>query len=358
MDYKEKCELAKAFLKKNYGNLEMSSLEAIYSMSNLEDVHKYDIFRYGRLEETKFSKLEDSELFNKFSSEQFNNLSYGNVEKLFQEVYNRVAKSADCTPKHYVELTSKDNSLVLNPKCMGYLSVVSNKLVINEKVIRQALSNKNCEFNYFNKKTCGNMILGIVSHETEHSIQNEKSLDFVIGNKLDEEETFLAAINFVTLFLMNYKDSVRNSDCSVAVFLKNSYFHDYTEHDANMKALKVLTEVKKISNNDSIDESLANFSKYTMNIRPNEQYNEENNRKYTVDRIDKMRAVALTMLKYYKKIAINSELKDRVCKVMEDYLKFDENNNCKFADKLIKDFAMCNEYILANNAKNESVNEK
>lgn len=294
-----------------------------------------------RINGTKFSDLTNGELYNKFTKDYFNNASKNNLEHLFQEVYNRQTKKADCTPKYICNVGKNRKG---TEHAIGYLEVASNKLHLNYDIIKKVAKEGLTDGDMFTKETLGPVFLNVIFHETQHNIQNEKMADFILANKQAKHDKAMSAINLVTLYMMAFSNMSMNTE--LIDYVKQAYNFDLNEHDANIAALKGTKEAvdKKEITDKAFLKAAKTFVGYTIKV-PTQDLDLVNVNNLTRIRMQDMRKNIVDMSKIFNKVTKDCPLKIRIMETIKQYVALDEKGNCELYERLRDDFALCQEIL-------------
>lgn len=285
---------------------------------------------------TKFSKKNDEELISQFSKEHFTEFSKNEYEHLFQEVYNRQTENAGCTPKYIVNV---GKNRIGTEDALGYLETASNKLHINIDFI------KTRSFGMVDKDTIGAMAFNVITHETQHNIQNEKIVRYLLNEPQSEYDDALSAMNILTLSMM-YLSAI-SKDPKFQEKVHNAYAFDMNEHDANMKALKESNKIidKKNKNYENFIKVNSIFGCYTLRMDHEDLFKKDLINEIVEKRPELMRENVIEMLTHFDTLVSDCDLKRRITKTIEDYIKLDKKGNCKLTEKLKEDFNICRDTI-------------
>ena len=272
--------------------------------------------------ETKYSNLSEKDFTKLFKTKNFTPLDETDIKHLFQELHNRYMndKGFDVT-RHVAVVNNPEQS------AYGYVCYSDDLMFINKGAIDKAKTIEPSKSN-FNKTNIGHSLMFIIMHESHHVTQYETAIDFALGKKQNEEDAFLGAMGVVKN--TNFAISDKNQDKFIDEW-RNNYDYRFVEHNANYSAFKKADSV--LSAEDKKGEAFDQYTLFTgvLSLRGNKI-----DRKFIENRVNKMEEVAKKEIEYFNKGTTNCPMKDKVMKVVDEYLKVDENGNSKFRDLMTK----------------------
>lgn len=321
-------------------------LMAIYSATNLEDYHKSPE-KADMVNSTYFSGMDTKDLLKFFSKDKFNNKGNKYYEEIFQEIYNRQSKMNGYEPRYIVEVSGEAKGV------NGFMRYGENLLNINAGMIERFKNEDmfSSSIDAKNTNTIGAHTLLTLLHETQHTFQSEGIMKFVLKEDTSNpQERAKNAFNVAKLCLVDhFNNSAKEENFlkykELEVLVKNNYFFDFMEHDANMAPVKFLN--KAVKENWISDKALlkAGQQRVINDIHINQSNSNEEINKCLKNRADAMEEIATKYLSAFKRYVKDGELKDEISQTLEAYLKPDKKGNSQFKKDLYDDFKMCLNFI-------------
>lgn len=340
----QKRKVIDEYLKKNVHKEDITLVQLLYGITFTKDCYK-ESSKKQRLKQTTYSNYTELDLLSQFQKKHFNDLDFEQMENLFQEVYNRQTKKANCEPTQIISIRKID-SLTTPDNCIAYFSGTTNELNLNKTLISKALDDKK-NFCAFNSNNVSSQYLVTFLHEVTHGIQYQQMLGLFANDKLTLKQKQQASLNFIMFALRNISNNNKNDKFNE--FNKQCYDLTFTEHQANMNAIKTMKDIiENCRTTKSSKEALLDFSLYTARV--NESYS-NNKSKFYNDRINKMQNFAQMSLDLFDECIKDSPLKDKLLKYANAYLDT-TNGKSKYMKDLSKDFVECEKCIkLSKNVK-------
>ena len=344
-EFEERRKKVNSIIKGLQGKEDKNILQAIYSVSNVQDNH-YDEDKLDKVNRTFFTGMPMKELLSHFKKDVFNSKGPKYYEELFQEIYNRQTKDNGYEPRYLVEVSG--DAATTN----GFMRHGTNMLNINAGMIEKY--KKVDEFtdnsDRKNATTIGAHSLLTLVHETQHTFQSEGIMKFALkedeNNLHDKRRNAICLARMSLSNYLHYNGDMKNEDDKkIYDLLRNTYWFDYMEHDSNMAPVKFLN--KHIKNGNITDEVFIKAGKQRAvnDIHINKVANESEIPATLYERADKMEEVIKGYYKYFKEKMQDGEIKNQVCQVLEEYLKVDINGKSEFYKDITKDFDMCLKFM-------------
>lgn len=314
---------------------DINILYSLYSQSNLEESDLVD--RTVDLKnETMFSNLSDEELLCKFEKEFFNKYSTNELTHLFQETHNRYIR------ENNLEVT-RNVAVLINAKepgmggyvCSGNDLLFINKFLINYAKGIEATAKGDGTDNIINKESIGKVYLDVLLHESKHVLQYEDAIDFALNAKQNKTRAFSGA----AMFINNVNFYIANSRYDEDYFQDwhDKYAFHFHEHEANYSAIQRIEKIypNKLKKNLGYAQFQTLYMDASLHFRPTIG-DEEGNAKLCADRVKALEEYLEYQIEYFKQTA-DCSLRRKALKVMEEYLKVDENGESLLHKRLTKE---------------------
>lgn len=287
---------------------------------------------FDRLHTTIYSNLDDKSLLKKFDYKSFNKLSKEHLQLLFQEVYNRQTKSNDCEPCYIVDIGPNFNSRSI---ALGSINPSSNRLCINENALECSIKAKEqSALTGYNYKNASYHYLGIISHETQHSIQYQQIYDLLTGQDMSDYDRNQASINIMSYTLRRMTSYSMNRD--IRDVMCNTYSIYNNEHNANLVAIKT---IKSMITNYGATETNTQVLNYFIKECLRITY-ETDISQHIKDRTRRMHQYVGDMLKLFKEYISDCPTKDLIVKNVENYITSEEGRS-QYEIDLLSEMSMC-----------------
>lgn len=291
-----------------------------FPKDSFENIPEYK----DRLNQTEFSNISNEELFAKFNKEIFNNLPTDELEHLFQEVHNRMAINNDTEVQRICKIDE------LEDQVLATTYFESNRIIINKDKIESA---KKTPFGVINKNNLGIQYLLNILHETQHNVQFNNSLKYVLNLTQSPQEDFMGAVSLMLTSLDDYARHNNNEELNERLY--ENYWYSYEEHNANYYAIKMVKEMfdnGSLKNYNSamalqyfIEETLmikSNFVDYDKIIKRNQE---------------EMENVIYELYEDFNKYISDCDMKDKLMQTVKAYIAKNAKGNSMLSTQLNKD---------------------
>lgn len=365
MQYSEKFENKRKKINslyfENKKDEDLAILKTVYNIANITDAYGSSYIDNTALNQTRYSHYDDIKLINSFKPEIFNKLEKHELTHLFQEVYNRQTVNHDMEKRYIVSVKGSVEECV-----NGYIVNCTNELSINHGIINYYKEKDRTSALPIgkHKENIGFHTLFTLLHETQHSFQYESLLNFILKEDVDDEKTrnrnsifFLKSCLQEACFTYTKDSEKMDYLYSLQALIRQNYFSDFSEHDANMAPIKFLN--KNLEENKIDDEAFLTAAKERIikDIHIDECLTEEEIYNALKERIKRMNDYVHDLVCYFKILIKDGAMKSDILNQVENYIKVDENGNSKFKQDLAEDFAMCLNFIKKAKVNNQNKTE-
>lgn len=277
-------------------------------------------------EETLYTKKSYEELMSMLEYPNFQNLSDVKLINLFQEIHNRFMSQSknEVTRQVYVGVSLDHGG------ADAFMDYENDLLFVNNERICEVKSLNNYDGN-LNKTSCGKFFMDVVLHESQHIMQVENALDFVMESSDDLEKDFSACMTLINA--VNYGLSSKFGNYEYIDDHKRNYLFHFIEHEANYTAFKCVTNSVPENRKDfSYYQYLNEATSYDLGFYPT--LDSQNNEQKIQNRVYSMEEYIKTMFNYFALGVANCDIKSRVIETVSKYLKVDENGNSQFRTRM------------------------
>lgn len=305
------------------GSQDVNILSYLYYTNDLSESELVD--RTENLKgNTNYSNTSNEDFISLFKSESFCSLDEKQLKHLFQELHNRYVTEKGYDVTRNVAILSDSTQ-----KAYGYVCSGDDLMFINKHAIDRAKEvepNKN----NFNKTNIGYSLLYVLTHESQHVVQFENSLDFAMGLKQDKNTAFLSALAVIE------NTNAYVDDLSFALEHRLNYDYHYVEHDANYNAFKKVREM--VPENERKGKAFDQYDVFSTKLALRETPSlTGSSYEFIENRIKSMEKFARYEIDFFEKNIGDCSLKEKLLNTVNEFMEIDENGNSLFREKLRKE---------------------
>lgn len=324
--FEEKAKKINNLIKSSKGKEDNLILKTLFSMI---DIEKPKIKKTDNVE-----NLSNNDLYYKFFPYQFNHSTKYELLPYFQEVYNRTVTEAGYEPRYKISY-NKDADF----KPYGQTSCYSNEIIINYSFISK-MKKKDFDLG-IDRHSISTASLITLLHETEHTLQYERALDFASGNDNSTKNAMYLLELISKSYCLELSQNPNNTQEEKDFLLKvsNSYAYSFLEHDANVTSFDlsqnlIKSEYLRVYDN-AISKKARKFLGYNLFDGKIDDY---------IEKAEEMQSLFESYANFIDEHLENGEIKNKMLSTVNNYLKKDSKGNSKFKNDLIKDYQRCISY--------------